>query len=363
MTIASLVLPSILNLREQAERLPPEDAERFRRIYGVAESVGRLRVPSTMAPWVERTFGSVAAVESQRIVRVANLVTGESAIFNELRALRPMRVSEPALGGLDDELANDAWARPEESTPEDLFGRLRNDIALTAANVAKYDALHSLLIFNEPNPLRFDRASVRGCVALANRWFAAAHGADPNAVYPLFLWNCLWRAGGSIVHGHAQVQLAQGRHYARIESLRRAAAAYRAEHSADYFADLAAVHTALGLAHERGSVCVLASLTPAKEKETLILSPSFDEEAADALYGTLAVFRDALGVQSFNVAAQLPPMRAVAEDWGGVPCVIRAVDRGPLGARTSDIGSMELFAEPVIAFDPFAVAGALREEG
>ena len=359
MTAASLS-PSILDLREQVQRLAPGDTERFRRIYDVTESEGCLRVPPTMAPWVERTFGSVAAVESQRIVRVANLVTGESAIFNELRARRPMRSGAPP--GIDDELENDPWARSEENTPEDLFGRLRNDAALTAANVAKYDAHHSLLIFSEADPLRFDRASVRASVELANRWFAAAHEADPDAVYPFFLWNCLWRAGGSIVHGHAQVQLARGRHYARIETLRRSAAVYREEHGADYFDDLAATHAALGLGWTRGSVRLLASLTPTKEKETIILAPAFDEDAADALYGALALFRDALGVQSFNAGGLLPPLRATVEDWQGFPCVLRVVDRGPLGVRSSDIGSMELFAEPVIASDPFAVAAALREQ-
>lgn len=359
MTAAALS-PSILDLRERVDRLAADAAARFRRIYDATESEGQLRVPPTMAPWVERTFGSVAAVESQRIVRVSNLVTGESAIFNELRARRPMRGGTPP--DIRDELADDAWARPEESTPEDVFGRLRNDEMLTAANVAKYDAYHSLLIFSDADPLRFDRTSVRGCVKLADRWFAAAHESDPDAVYPFFLWNCLWRAGGSIVHGHAQVQLARGRHYARIEALRRAAAAYRQEHGADYFDDLAATHDALGLGWTRGSVRMLASLTPVKEKETLILAPAFDADAADALYAALAVFRDTLGVQSFNVGALLPPLRETPEDWQGFPCVIRIVDRGPLGARTSDIGAMELFAEPVVASDPFAVAAALKEE-
>ena len=74
------------------------------------------------------------------------------------------------------------------------------------------------------------------------------------------------------------------------------------------------------------------------------------------------MFRGTLGVQAFNVGALLPPLRETPEDWQGFPCVIRIVDRGPLGARTSDIGSMELFAEPVVASDPFAVAAALKEQ-
>lgn len=362
MTADSSSAPSILDLRERADRLPPADAARFRRLFVVTESVGRMRVPPTMAAWVERTFGGVAAAESQRIARVANLATGEAAIFNELRARRPVRAEPEPEGGVEAELADDPWKRPEESTPEDPFGRIANSSGVTAANIAKYDAHHSLIVFAEPNPLRFTLDSVRGCVELANRWFAAAHRSDPEAVYPFFLWNCLWRAGGSIVHGHAQTQLARGRPYARVEALRKAAAAYRAEHGADYFDDLFRVHEALGLALERGGVRLLASITPTKERETLILAPSFGEEAADALHDALAAFRDRLGTQSFNAAAQLPPLSAVSEDWSGFPCVLRIVDRGALGTRTSDIGAMELFAEPVVASDPFAAFVALAHQ-
>lgn len=345
------------------DALSRADAERFRRIYDVIESVGRMRVPGSMAPWVERTFGPVEAVENQRIVRVANLVTGEAAIFNDLRARRPIRAELADDAELDAELARDPWARPRESTPEDLFGRLESPSAITAANVAKYDSLHSLLIFSEPNPLRFTRDSVRACVRLANQWFDAARRTDPEAVYPFFLWNCLWRSGGSIIHGHAQVQLARGRHYARIEALRAAAAAYRTAHGSDYFDDLAVVHESLGLAAGGPGARVIASLTPVKEKETVILAPEFGDALADALYNALAVFRDDLGVRSFNVGALLPPFASSSgpgEEWPGFPVVVRIVDRGNLATRTSDIGAMELFAEPVVASDPFAVARALQ---
>ena len=43
--------------------------------------------------------------------------------------------------------------------------------------------------------------------------------------------------------------------------------------------------------------------------------------------------------------------------------VVRMVDRGDLASRTSDVGGMELFAESVVASDPFWVAEALWAEG
>ena len=44
----------------------------------------------------------------------------------------------------------------------------------------------------------------------------------PQARYPFFLWNCLWRSGASILHGHAQMTLTREMHYARVESWRQA---------------------------------------------------------------------------------------------------------------------------------------------
>ena len=49
----------------------------------------------------------------------------------------------------------------------------------------------------------------------------AGAGEDPEAVNYLLIWNCLWRAGSSIIHGHAQALLGSGSHYAAIERLRR----------------------------------------------------------------------------------------------------------------------------------------------
>ena len=157
--------------------------------------------------------------------------------------------------------------------------------------------------------------------------------------------------------------LARGRHYGKIERLRADAAAYEANHGVGYFGDLTAVHTSLGLASDRDGVRRLAHLSPLKEKEVVLLADAFDDAAAWAIHDTLAVFRDALGVRSFNMGVLLAPMTGDPTGWEGFPVVIRMVDRGSLGTRTSDIGGMEMFAESVVASDPFAVHQALSEAG
>jgi hypothetical protein len=352
---------AIAQLPEIVDALAPDERARFDRIYSYSVAEGHLHAPETMVPWIKRTFGNLDAVETQRIIRVSNRVTGEGTLFNELRARRPVRSALQADGDFASLLKDDAWEDPLASTPADVFGRLSNQAGITAANVAKYDAVHSIIVFTEADPLAFTRDSVVAQTRLAREWIDAAHKDDPAAIYPYLMWNCLWRAGGSIVHGHTQASLARGRHYAKIERLRQDAARYRAEEHQSYFEDLRLTHTALGLGRETTGIFIAANLTPIKEKECLLIADELGDDLAAAMFSVLATFRDSLGVQSFNVGVLMPPIAPSDESWDDFPVVIRIVDRGNLETRTSDIGAMEMFAESVVAADPFSVSEALGE--
>jgi hypothetical protein len=174
------------------------------------------------------------------------------------------------------------------------------------------------------------------------------------------MWNCLWRAGGSIVHGHMQMTTTRGMHYPKVERLRQAALAYDAQHRRDYFDDLWLVHQALGLGTEVGGARVFATLTPVKEREVVILgAPGADERSiAAGVSHALRALRSQ-GVVAHDLALYVPPLAADGADWRRFPPVARLVDRGDPGNRTCDIGSMELYAASVIASDPFVVAAAL----
>ena len=338
--------------------LAPADRRLFRRIFRVDTAAGRLRVPAPMRAWVEQHFGSVGAAEEQRVVRVTNLVTMEGALFNPLRSLRP---ADPAPGAGQAEPPSDSLAKPEEWTTEDRFGRVRGRYCVTASNVAKYEGLHALVVFDEPDPLRFDEARLADYFQTALRWLERAHEYDPEARYPFFMWNCGQRAGASLLHGHAQVMLARGAHYPRIERLRRAALAYRRRYRRDYFADLFRAHEAIGCGFAREGVRVMAHLAPMKNHEVIVLALSPDAMFVAGLYRALACLRDRLGAGAFNLAVCLPPLGPRAEDWSGFPVLARAVDRGRAGEAVSDIGSMELYAAAVIDRDPFVLASHLRE--
>lgn len=354
--------PTINHLPRLLEALPADDRARFERIFHIVVTEGEAIPPQTMYPWIVARFGSVEAVRRQPIIKVTNRVMLEGALFNTLRARRPLE-APPTAGDLAEALDNRDecdFCHPLEHTPADPFGRVQGRHSLTAANVARYDGLHAVILFDEHHPLRFTAEQVADYLDLAQEWAQAALRHDPEACYPFFLWNCLWRSGASILHGHAQMTLTRGMAYARIEAWRQAALRYRASYGANYFDDLVAVHRALGLAVDQGTATILPSLTPFKEKETHIIAASLDQDLKAALYRLLHTFVEDLGVQSFNLALYQPPLAEVAEDWSGFPIVVRLLDRGELNSRTSDVGAMEFFAQSVVATDPFLLADALR---
>jgi hypothetical protein len=334
------------------------------RIFDVSATTGRLDPPEAMQAWIERSFGSVDAVREQQIVKVTNRVTLQGTLFNRLRASRPLDTGVSV--DLEREIeatAGDPFCRPEKGTPADVFGRVRGKHSITASNVAKYDGFHGVIVFDDHNPLHLTPEKVSDYIAVGLEWCRKALKADPEARYPFIMWNCLWRAGGTIIHGHAQVTATRGAHYPKVEHLRRAAASYKAEHGSDYFDDLCRIHDSIGLGiPAEGNVRAFASLTPIKEKELVVIGKGADEDTLRRTVGALLEsYVRALGVQSFNVAFYMPPLAPVDEDWSGFPTVVHLVDRGSPANRTSDIGAMELYAAPVVASDPFVVAEVLRE--
>jgi hypothetical protein len=360
----SLVPPElrITDLSELIEALPSDARALADRIFDVSATAGPLDPPEAMRAWIEKSFGSVDAVREQRIVKVTNRVTLEGTLFNGLRASRPLDTGVSA--DLEREIeatAGDPFCNPEEGTPADVFGRVKGKHAITASNVAKYDGFHGVIVFDDHNPLHLTPEKVANYVAVGLEWSRKALEADPEARYPFLMWNCLWRAGGSIIHGHAQITATRGTHYPKVERLRRVAASYRAEHGSDYFDDLYRVHDTLGLGIPvEGDVRAFASLSPIKEKELVVIGGSPEDSALHRTVGELLRgYIRTLGVRAFNVAFYMPPLVPTEEDWSDFPTVVHLVDRGSPANRTSDIGAMELYAASVVASDPFCVADLL----
>jgi hypothetical protein len=367
-------MPTITDLPKLLAALPEEAQRRFHTIYRVEQLDGRAIVPEPMRDWVTQRFGSVAAAERQTVIKVLNWLTLEGALFNPLRS---RRIAAHAANDAEleqwiaEELAMQTMFRdPQRLTTDDPFGRVRGRWCTSASNVAKYDGLHGLIVFDEPHPLHFNTERLQDYLATALRWLAAAHTYDPQAIYPVITWNCLPKSGATIMHGHMQMVLSRTLPFARAELWRRAAAVYAVQHpQRDYYTDLAELHTALGLdLPAPPGVSAFAHLTPLRAHEivAMVQPPGTTPEtwlpaiaALGEFLGTSLERLQAIGTRTFNMALLCPPIGTHTE-WRNTPLVLRLGDRGdPLGPR-GDLGSMELYATGVIGVDPFETRRAVR---
>ena len=92
----------------------------------------------------------------------------------------------------------------------------------------------------------------------------------------------------------------------------------------------------------------------------LLIAWEETESLPGAIYRVLDSLISDLGTRSFNVAILQPPLAESPEDWSGFPLMARIVDRGDPMKRTNDVGSMEMYASPVIPTDPFRLVEALQ---
>lgn len=354
--VANLVIE---NLAEVVSSLPDREQEMFRQVYTVTVSAGEQIIPQSMQPWVRQQFGSVEAVSRQTIVKVTNLITGEETIFNPLRASRPIEAQDKEAIDVERQGDRDLFSDTGQNTPEDIFGRVVGKHCVTASNISKCDGMHGLVIFNEYNPLNFSREQVTDYIDVSWEWAKRAQATRPEAKYFLFIWNCLWRAGASIRHGHAQVMLTTGQHYAKVERLRQAALGYQQSQGSNYFSDLFQVHRSLGCALERDGCRMLASVTPFKDNEVMLIADELSLSLKERIYEVLTCFRDQLGVASFNFSLVTPPLSGTKESWDGFPVIARVLERGDLHNRASDVGGMEIYGASVVSSDPFELTRKL----
>ena len=365
---------SILNWDKKVNELKTSNPETYtilNRIYNYYTDKGTIIIPQTFKEKALSYMGdktlppdeALQKIETQQILKITNKWTGEGAVFNSLRAQRPGVKVEGRSSELqkliEETKINCDFCSPKEYTPEDQFGRVKGKHCITATNLAKYDAWSSLLIFKKHNPLDFNLEELSDYLETAFSWFNRVHDYDENYKYPFLIWNCLYKAGASQVHGHAQILMTKKFPYAKIENIYYAAEEYEKTFGEDYFKDLYEIHLAFGLAGFQEDVQYLLSLTPLKEKEILIISldsPDKSAEAKEILFKILRCYIDVLGVENFNLAVYCP-----VKNQSHLPYLIKIVDRGPLLSKTVDMGGMELYGSSIASNDPYRIMNSLNK--
>ena len=349
-------MPSIIELPETLAGLSQGERELFYRFFRVKRSTGKLVLPEKMKSWADKTFGNYKDVEEQKIVKVLDIHIFEQALFNELRAKRPMQAKEKFdFKRILEQSAGGPFSKPLSMTPADPFGRIKGKYCVSASNVAKYDGMHGLIIFKKHNPLDFTEKEVQDYFKTALKWFAKAYKSNKKAVYPFLLWNCLWRAAASIIHGHMQVVLGEGFHYADAENENKSRKKYYNKYKSDFFSDYYKAHKLIGLGFEKKELKILTSIAPREDKQVTIISNNLDKNCVSAIYKVVKCLTKDFGVMSFNLGVVFPPINKDVA-WEGFPVITRIVDRGKLSNKTTDVGGMEIYdMGNVIATDPYNV--------
>ena len=342
--------------------LSPEDKKLLERIYKINTIKGKLVIPKEMVEWVIENFGDVGNIEEQEIVKITNLITYEGSVFNDLRSRRPGINNERDGLFSYEKCGGEPFCKPLESTPEDVFGRIVGKFCITAANIAKIDAFHSVLIFKDHSPLDFTAEKIHDYFNVANQYFRKVNDLDKSFVYPFFFWNCLWKAGASLVHGHAQVTVTKDVSYSKVGLLRSRTLWYQENFKSNYFNDRFNIHKNLGLGFEIEGVRVTTDLCPIKERGISIHSANFNGSLSLVINSVLRVLVNEFGVRSFNLIAIPHPITPPYESWGHVPVIVEIVDRGKLDTKHSDFASMEIFAQSVVGSNPYHIIEKLKSE-
>ncbi len=368
-------MPSILDLEQKLNQIKNKDIETYniiKDIYEINFGTGRMKIPTGLKDKFSALFptnlegNSVNHLLNQKIVKIYNKWTGEGALFNHLRSFRP-GMKKDDVDAIQAEIKkviensknNCDFCKPLTSTPADIFGRVRGMHSVTASNIAKYDAWSSLVIFKNHDPLKFNLGEFSDYLRTAFTWFERVHQEDESYNIPFLIWNCLYKAGASLVHGHAQILMTKGYSYAKVQKLKDASLNYQKSTQRDYFQDWYRIHDQLGLAWTAGEVQLVANLTPTKEKEISIISqesPVKNPLLLQTIYKTLRCWIDVLGVHSFNLSLSCPPLDGNEE----MPYLINIVDRGSILKPTADMGGMELYGSTVVADDPYNLMQTLK---
>ena len=341
----------IKNLPKLVENLQNRYKKLFYRFYELYAFNAKLKLPKGMEEWIERIFKSKEIVENQKIISIKNKFTKEHAIYNELRGKRPKTEVKMDLRELEKK-RECVFCNPEKRTSQDLFGRIKGKYCLTASNIAKYNYFHGIIIFKEHNPLKLKKQWLKDYFEVAEKWFKKVEEVEREARYNFLLWNCLWKGGASIVHGHMQLTSSKFK-YGKVELLEQISEKYKRKYNSDYFLDLFKIHKKLGIGSKTGKTHILFYLTPVKEKELFIFSK--EKKLAnlhEVIYEIIKNYLK-LNVLSFNMA-----MFKIGNYW-----ISRITDRGKLNERHSDIGALELYGASVISSDPFKLAKYFEKHG
>jgi hypothetical protein len=356
-------------MSDLASRIDLPELKAVRQIYDVQE-VPASKLCMNDAGWAaaRAAFGpDRAAVENQVLSIARDRYTGLEAIINSLRARRVAQAPATGVPAVTTAAAaphcrwcaewhvgqTGLWAE-EWGQAQSADGRIG-----TRPNWAR-QSLVSGLAFGDAAMHHLDALTESGFVGLfetGERYLALARNRHPRACFSTLYLNGGPKSAGSVEHGHVQIVARDDQHFAYPEMI-------AGRCPPDYWQRVLEAHSSAGLVVSDCGCTGWASLVPAKERDFTGISGSV-VAGARFMYRVWRALAQH-GTRNFSLAAIVSPGYLSARDcpyrFASWPAVVwRFVDRGDPDVRHADIGTMELFASPVIAADPYGTIRAVRE--
>jgi hypothetical protein len=344
-------MKNIENLKQEIKKLDKKNKELFSRFFSIVSENSKMTIPEPMKEELKGKF-NISELENQKIIRIDNLLTKEVALYNPLRSRRPKAKKKQDFNFNK----KDPFCTPEKSTPIDDVGRIKGKHTITCANLSKFEKYHSVIIFRKHNPFNIKYKEMSEAFDISMQWFDKTKNINKKAIYPLLLWNYLWKSGASIIHPHLQV-VASEKQFPKQKAFFNLISRYRKKYKREYIEDLFKVHKNVGLGISYKKIEIFPYLTPIKEKEIFIIG-KYGENFKKAIYKSIKAFKK-MDVESFNLGLIIPPLNSFNKKQNKI--IARIVDRGNLDELTTDLGGMELYSgAKVISSDPYQVFKVLK---
>ena len=293
--------------------------EIFYRIFQYKIEIAKQKFPDKL----KKTIGNG---EEQKIYIFKNKILNQETRFNIWRARRKEPKKEIKIE------THDPFCNPKENTPVDEIGRLENEYAITASNLAKISSSHSLVIFKKHNKKDLNFIDFYNALNLAIDWFKK----QENNIR-ILIFNYGLRAGASIDHPHFQIFSLTEIPF-KIKDFYEKIEKYKEKYNSEYLEDFFNVLNKLNLAKKLSNVKVVINLTPFKDKEIILWDTNFETSIKDIAL-VLDVYKKFS--ENFNVFLIETKNRLLGY----------LVDRGEDVKLNSDIGSLEIYACSVVGFD------------
>uniref|UniRef100_T1J0G1 HIT domain-containing protein n=1 Tax=Strigamia maritima TaxID=126957 RepID=T1J0G1_STRMM len=339
---------------------------RFFHVYNVFFRAGAIKIPPQFVPkvskWLNNDENLLKELKNQHVIHILNKQTKEYSAFSPLRSKRPQSTSNNSLQYaetiIQETSVNCDFCNYETQTSEDIFGRIKTNFCVSAANTFKVDRWHSLIIPFKHNPLELSEEETMDIFNAALLWFNKVNSLEAEFKYPWILWDSMPHAGASQVHPHVHVGLSVDS-YVMYENTRSAAQKHFQLFGTNYFTDLIRIHHALGLAVDLGKATAIAQLTSKKDTEITIISSEVGVDFTRMIYYVIRTYYD-MGLYGFSSMTVFPIMGM--NEKGSLPAIIRIATRGDVSSIRSEISSFELFQFSNINVDPYTVIEKLRTE-